>query len=167
MDGLTVYVKEELYFTSELSLETSEDSYQCYRLDSFSVSLFSPSVILFFVHTFWFLVVFHLAQTRFSQSISSCNVFVIADFYVHYKDCLTDSDVTKRSYSDCQLSYLDPWLSCSLSCCFGYIFSSDLSIWTAVAFPSLRNFYHVPISVFIELSLNSKSRGWSTLLHSF
>ena len=43
MHGLAVYIKEELPFACNLSLENSEDSYLCFRLDLLhSVSYFFP-----------------------------------------------------------------------------------------------------------------------------
>ena len=43
MNGLAVYIKEELPFACNLSLENSEDSYLCFRLDLLhSVSYFFP-----------------------------------------------------------------------------------------------------------------------------
>ena len=58
MHGLTVYVKEQLPFPRDLSLENSADSYLCFRLAILhSVSyFFFPLSITFFIseHAFWF-----------------------------------------------------------------------------------------------------------------
>ena len=54
MHGLTVYVKEELPFVCDLSLENSADSYLCFRL----VLLHSVSYILCLYAQFF--ILFHL-----------------------------------------------------------------------------------------------------------
>ena len=49
-------------------------------------------------------------------------------------------------------------LSLSLSCRFRFI-SSDASICSTMAFPPLKNFNHVAVSVSIDLPSNSKQDG--------
>ena len=122
MHCLAVYVKEELPFAQDLSLQNSADSYLCCRLALLhSVSYFfflywSPSSSL--------CMVFDSISSNIDEVLSinpSANVFVFGDFNVHHKDWLTYSGGTDRPgelcYNFCmsndQLSYADPrlWLS--------------------------------------------------------
>ena len=93
--GLSVYVKEGLPFTQDLSLENSADSYLCFRLALLhSVSYFfflyrSPSSAL--------CTVFDSISSNIDEVLSinpSANVFVFGDFSVHHKDWLTYSGGT-------------------------------------------------------------------------
>ena len=95
MHGLIVYVKEELPFARDLSLENSADSYLCFRLALLhSVSYFfflyrSPSSAL--------CTVFDSISSNIDEVPSinpSANVFVFGDFNVHHKDWLTYSSGT-------------------------------------------------------------------------
>ena len=90
MHSLTVYVKEELPFAQDLSLENSADSYLCFRLALLhSVSYFfflywSPSSSL--------CMVFDSISSNIDEILSidpSANVFVFGDFNTHHKDWLT------------------------------------------------------------------------------
>ena len=92
MHGLAIYVKKELPFAWDLSLETSADSHLCFWLALlYSVSHFffpyqSPSSSLCVDEVLW---------------INPCdNVFVFGDF-VHHKDWLTYSGGTSRSGELC------------------------------------------------------------------
>ena len=85
--GLAVYVKEGLPFTWDLSRESSEDSYLCFRLALLhSVSYFfflyrSPSSAL--------CTVFDSISSNIDEVLSinpSANVFVFGDFSVYHKD---------------------------------------------------------------------------------
>ena len=121
MHGLRVYVKEQLPFARDLSLENSTDSYLCFWL-----------ALLHSVSYFFFIIDLRLcAQFVFSISANidkvlsinpSANVFVVGDFNIHHKAWLTYSGGTdwpgelcylKLPYSDGQLSYSYPrlWLS--------------------------------------------------------
>ena len=84
--GLAVYVKEELHFARDLSLENSADSYLCFRLALLRLSYF------------FFLYRSPSSLSRVFDSISSnidevhsinplAHVFVFGDFNVHHKDC--------------------------------------------------------------------------------
>ena len=95
--GLAGYVKEELPFARELSLENSAGSYLHFRLASLhSVSYFfflyrSPSSSLS--------TVFDSISSSTDEVLStnpSANAFVFGDFNVHHKDCLTYSGGTDR-----------------------------------------------------------------------
>ena len=97
MHGPTVYVKEELCFAWDLSLENSAVSYLCFRLALLhSVSYFfflyqSPSSSL--------CTVFDSISSNIDEVLSinpSANVFVFGDFNVHLKDWLTYSGGTDR-----------------------------------------------------------------------
>ena len=97
MHGPTAYVKEGLSSARDLSLETSADSYICFRL-----------VLLHSVSYFFFLYWSRsLSLCRFFDSISSnideaftinpsAGVFVLVDFNVHLKDCLNHFGGTDR-----------------------------------------------------------------------
>ena len=97
MDGLAVYVKEELPFARDLSLENSADSYLCFGLALLhSVSYFfflyrSPSSAL--------CTVFDSISSNIDEVISinpSANVFFFGDFNIHHKDWLTHSGETDQ-----------------------------------------------------------------------
>ena len=84
MKGLTVYVKEGLPFTRDLSLENSAESYLCFRLALLhSVSYFfflycSPSSSL--------CTVFVSISSNIDEVLSinpSANLFVFGDFNIH------------------------------------------------------------------------------------
>ena len=84
MHGLTVFVKEGLPFAWDLSLESSADSYLCFRLTLLhSLSYFfflyqSPSLTL--------CTVFYSVSSKIDEVLSinpSVNVFVFGDFNVH------------------------------------------------------------------------------------
>ena len=93
--GLAVYIKEELPFGHNLSLENSADSYLCFGLALLhSVSYFfflyrSPSSAL--------CTAFDSISSNIDEVLSinpSANVFVFGDFNVHHKDWLTYSSGT-------------------------------------------------------------------------
>ena len=107
MRRLAVYMKEDLPFVRDLSLENSADSYLCFRLALLhSVSYFfflyrSPSSSL--------CTVFDSISSNLDEVLSinpSANVFVFEDFNVHHEERLTYSGGTdrpgepKRPYSD-------------------------------------------------------------------
>ena len=86
MYGLAVYVKEGLPFAWDLSLESSEDSYLCFRLALLhSVSYFFflyrlPSSLLY--------TVFDSISSNIDEVLlisPSANVFVFGDFNVHHE----------------------------------------------------------------------------------
>ena len=95
MHGLAVYVKEGLPFARDLSLESSADSYLCFRLALLhSVSYFfflyrSPSSLC---------TVFDSISSNIDEVLSinpSANVFIFGNFKVHHKDWLTYSGGTE------------------------------------------------------------------------
>ena len=87
MHGLTVYVKEGISFARDLSLESSADSYLCFRL-----------ALLHAVSYFFFLYgspssalcrVFDSISSNIDEILSinpSANVFAFGDFNVHHND---------------------------------------------------------------------------------
>ena len=92
--GLAVYIKEELPFGHNLSLENSADSYLCFGLALLhSVSYFfflyrSPSALC---------TVFDSISSNIDEVLSinpSANVFVFGDFNVDHKEWLTYSGGT-------------------------------------------------------------------------
>ena len=170
MHGLAVYVKEGLPVARDLSLENYADSYLCFRLALLhSVSYFfflyrSPSSSL--------CTVFDSISSNIDEVLSinpSANVFVFGDFNVHHKDWLTYSGETDRPGELCyefsisinltQMVNFPTWIvdcdshSPALSDLF---ISSDASICSTMAFPSLGNSDHVAVSVSIDFLINSK-----------
>ena len=98
MHGLTVYVKEELPFSRDLSLESSEDSYLCFRM-----ALLHAVCYFFFLYrssSSSLCTVFDSISSNLHEVLlinPSANVFVFGDFNVHHKDWLTYSGGTDRS----------------------------------------------------------------------
>ena len=93
--GLAVYVKEGLRFARDLFLESSADSYVCFRLALLhSVSYFfflsrSPSSAL--------CTAFDSISSNIDEALSinpSPDVFVFGDFNIHHKGWLTYSGGT-------------------------------------------------------------------------
>ena len=86
MHGLSVYVKEELPFTQDLSLENSADSYLCFRLALLhSVSYF---IFLYQLPSSSLCTVFDSISSNIHEALSiklSANVFVFGDFNDHHK----------------------------------------------------------------------------------
>ena len=106
MFGLAVYVKEELPFTWDFSLENSANSYLCFRMALFhSVSYFfslyrSPSPTSC---TTFYSISSNIYEVLFINP--SSNVFVFGDFNVHHKDWLTCSGGTDRSGELCYIFF--------------------------------------------------------------
>ena len=169
MHGVTFYVKEELPFAQDLSLENSADSYLCFRLALLhSVSYFfflyqSPSSTL--------CTVIDSISSTIDEVLSintSANVFVFGDFNVHHKDWLTYSSGTDRLGELCynfsisnDLAQLVNFPTRIPDCDFHspallHLFlSSDASICSAMAFPPLKNSDYVVVSVSIDFPTNS------------
>ena len=97
MHGLAVYVKEDLPFSWDLSLENFADSYLCIRLALLhSVSYF---FFLYRSPSFSLCTVFDSISSNIDEVLwinPSANVFVFGDFNVHHKDWLTYSGGTDR-----------------------------------------------------------------------
>ena len=95
MDGLAVYVKEELPFAWGLSLENSADSYLCFWLALLhSVSYF---FLLYWSPSLSFCTVFDSISSNIDEVLwinPSANVFVFGDLDVYHKDWLNDSGGT-------------------------------------------------------------------------
>ena len=119
MHDLAVYLKERLLFAQDLSLESSDDSYLCFRL----VSLHSISY-LFFLHqslssslcTVFDAVLFDIGEVLSLNP--SANMFVLGDFKIHPKDWLIFSGRTNRL----------------IKLCYNFSFSNDLT--QMVSFPT-------------------------------
>ena len=88
--GLAVYVKEELHFAQDLSLENSADSYLCFRLDLLnSVSYF---VFLFRSPSSSLCTISDSITCKIDEVLlmnPSANVFVFGGFNLHQKTWLT------------------------------------------------------------------------------
>ena len=164
MFGLAVYVKEELPFTWDLSLENSANSYLCFRMALFhSVSYFfslyrSPSPTSC---TTFYSISSNIYEVLF---INPSSVFVFGDFNVHHKDWLTCSGGTDGLVNSTiiflsQMTLLR-WLTFLLRsqtdshspALLDFFLSSDASICSAMAFPPLGNSDHVVVSVSIEFA---------------
>ena len=161
MHGLAVYVKEGLPFQQDLSLENSMDSYLCFRL-----------ALLHSLSYFFFLyrsppsslgMVFDSISSNIDEVFSinpSANVFVFGDCNIHHKDWLTYSGGTDRPGELCynfsisnnltQIVNFSTWIpDCDSHspALLDLFLSSDASICSTMAFPSLGNSDHVVVSV--------------------
>ena len=170
MHGLAVYVKEDLPFACDLSLENSADSYLCFRLALLhSVSYFfflyrSPSLSLY--------TVFYSISSNIDEVLSinpSAIVFVFGDFNIHHKDWLTYSGGTDRPGEICfnfsihndftQIVNFPtgiPDCDSHSPSLLDLFISSDVSICSTMAFPPLGNSDHVVVSVSIDFPISSK-----------
>ena len=87
MYGLVVYVKEELPFARDLSLENSAYCYLCFRLAlRYSVFCF---FFLYRPHSLFWCKVFNAISSNIDEVLfinPSVNVFVFGDFNTHYKN---------------------------------------------------------------------------------
>ena len=105
-------------------------------------------------------------------SINPSAVFVLGDFDVHHKDCLTYSSGTDTSSELCNnfsisndLTKMVNFPTCILACdshspaLFDLFFSSDVSICSTMAFPPLGSSDHVVFSVCIDYSWYLWSNG--------
>ena len=120
--GLSVYVKEGLPFTQDLSLENSADSYL------FSTGFTSLSLLYFSS------IGALLSNIDEVHSINpSANVFVFGDFDIYLRDWLTYSSGTDQPGELCYVSMSNdltqmvnfpiPISNCdSQSCSFGFIY---------------------------------------------
>ena len=169
MNGLAFYVKEGLSFALNEALENSVDSYLYLRLPLLH------SVSYFFFH---YRSLSSSLSTVFDSSLSSIdevlsinpvvNVFVFGFFDVHHKDWLTYSGGTnrpcelrynfylKQPNSDGSLSCSDPRLHSQSLALLDFFVSSDASISSTMAFPTLGNSDHLLVSIFIDFSSNSR-----------
>ena len=170
MHGLAVYVKEDLPFARDLSLENSADSYLYFQLALLhSVSYFfflyqSPPSLLY--------TVFDSISSNITEILSinpSANVFVFGDFNVHHKDWLTYSGGTDRPGEVCYNFSISnnltqivnfptriPDCDSHSPALLNLVISSDASICSTMAFPPLENSDHVVVSVSIDVPINSK-----------
>ena len=168
--GLAVYVKEGLPFARDLSLENSVDSYLCFRLALLhSVSYFfflyrSPSSGL--------CTAFDSISSNTDEILSinlSTNVFVFGDFNVHHKDWLTYSGGTDQPGEFCYSFSISNDLTqmvdfpARIPDCDSHnpapldlFISSDASICSTTAFPTLGDSDHVVVSVSIDFPTNSQ-----------
>ena len=159
MHGLVVYVKKELPFARDLSLENSASSYLCFRLAlPHTVSYFfflyrSPSSLL--------CTTFDSISSNIDEVLSmnpSANVFVFGDFDIYHKDYLTyssgidrpgelyynfsiSSDLTQIVNFPSWFSDFDSYSPALLDLCLSF----DASIYSTKAFPSLKNSDHVVV----------------------
>ena len=164
MHGLAVYVKEELPSAGNLSLENSADSYLCFQL-----ALLHAVSYLFFLYrspSSSLCTVFDSISSNIDEVLSinpSANVFVFGDFNVHHKDWLTYSGGTDRPGELCynfsisndltQMVNFATWIPDSDShstALLDLFLSSDASICSTMAFPTLGNSDHVVVSVSID-----------------
>ena len=167
MHDLTVYVKEELPFAQDLSLENSADSFLCFRL----ALLHSVSYFLFLYWSpclsLW--MVFDSISSNIDQVLSinpSANAIVFGDLKVHHKDWIIYSCGTDRSGGLCYNFLISnnltqmvnvhtriPGCGSQSLALFDFFLSFDASIYSAVAFTPLGNSNHVAASVSIEFPL--------------
>ena len=97
MHGFAIYVKEGLPAAWDLLLEKSTNSYLCFCL----ALLHSVSYFFFFYRlpSLSLCKVFDAVSPNINEVLlinPSANMFVLGDFNIHHKDCLTYSDRTDR-----------------------------------------------------------------------
>ena len=168
--GPAVYVKDRLPFARDLSLDNCADSYLCFRLALLhSVSYF---FFLYRSSSSSLCTVFDSISFNIDEVLSiklSTNGFVLGDFNVHHKDWLTYSGGTDRSGELCNSFSISNDLTQMVNFptripdCDSYssdlldlFISSDASISSTTAFPSLGNSDHVIVSVSIDFPPNSQ-----------
>ena len=167
---VTVYVKEGLPFARDISLENSADSYLCFRLALLhSVSYFvfiyqSPSASL------W--TIFDYISSNIDEVLSikpSATIFVFEDFKVHHKDWLTYSGGTDRPAELCYNFSISndliqmvnfptriPDCDSHNPALLDLFISSETSICSTMAFPTLGSSDHIVVSVSIDFPSNSQ-----------
>ena len=175
MHGLAVYVKEDLPFAQDLSLENSADSYLCFRL----ALLHSVSYFFFNYRSLSssLCTVFYSISSNIDEVLSfnpSADVFLFGDFNVHHKGWVTYSGGTDKPGELCynfsisnnliQIVNFPTWIpDCDSHspALLDLFISSDASICSTMAFPPLGNSDHVA-SVSNDFPINSKQ---DTLFH--
>ena len=170
MHGLPVHVEKGLPSARDLPLENPADSYLCFRL-----------ALLQSMSNFFFLyrsassslgAVFDSISFNINEVLSlnpSANVFVFGDFNVHHKDWLAYSGGTDRSGEPSynfsishDLTQMVNFRTRILDCdshslaLLDLFLSSDVSIYSTMAFPPLGNSDHVFVSVSIDFPSNSQ-----------
>ena len=168
--SLAVYVKEDLSFAQDLSLENSVDCYLCFQLALLhAVSFFfflyrSPSSSLCMVFGSVSSNIDLIVSSNKVLSINrSANFFVLGDFNVYHKDWLTYSGGTDQpgelyynfsiSNGLTQMVNLPtqiPDCDSHSPALLDLFISSDASICSAMAFPPLGDFDHVVVLVSID-----------------
>ena len=169
MHGLAVYVKEELPFAEDLSLENFTDSYLCFQLALLhSVSYFfflyrSPSSSLCMVYPI---------STNIDEVPSintSAYVFVSGDFNIHHQVWLNYSGGTDTPSELCYNFSISNDLTQMVNfptripdcdshspALLDLFISSNASICSTMAFPLLENSDHVAVAITIDFRSNSK-----------
>ena len=164
MHGLSVYVKEELPFAQDLSLENSADSYLCFRLALLhSVSYF---IFLYQLPSSSLCTVFYSISSNIHEVLSiklSANVFVFGDFNDHHKGWLTYSGETDSFGELCYNFSVSNDLTQMINfptripdcdsqspALLDLFLSSYASISSAMVFSSLGNSDHVAVSVYFD-----------------
>ena len=164
MHVLAVYVKEELPFAWDLSLENSGNSYLCFQ-----------QALLHSVFYFFFLyrspssalcTVFDSISSNIDEVLSinpSANVFVFGDFNVHHKGWLTCSSGTDQPGELCHNFSISNDLTQMVNfptripdcdshspALLDFFLSFDASICSTMPFPPLGISDHVVVSVSID-----------------
>ena len=171
MHCLAVYVKEGLSFARDLSLENSADSYLCFRL-AFRLNSVSYFFFLYRSPSSSLSTVYDSVSSNIDEVLSintSGNVFVFRDFNVHHKHWLNYSGGTDRHGELCYNFSISKDLTQIVNfptripdcdshspALLDLFISSDASICSTMAFPSLGNSDHVVVSVSIDFPINSK-----------
>ena len=158
MHGLAVYVKERIPFARDLSLEKSAESYLCFRLAYFAQCLTSFSSIDHLLRLCaWLLILFHLTYMRFSQSTLQLICFPLETLTSIIRTGLPIlvelMDLVNSVIIFLSQTNLLRWLTFLLvyhSALLDLFISSDASICSTMAFPSLGNSDHVVVSVSID-----------------
>ena len=170
MHGLPVYLKEGPPF----AWENSADSYLCFWL-----TLLQPVTYFFLLYrspSSSLCIVFDSIWSNIDQVLSinlSANVFIFWKFNVNHKDWLTNSGGTDRPGETCYNFSISnnltqmvnfptriPGCGSPSPALLDLFISSDASICSTMAFPSLWNSDHVVVSVSVDFPSYSQ---WDAL----
>ena len=170
MHFLGVYVKEGLPFAQDLSLESSADSYICFRL----ILLRSLSYFFFLYrsNSSTLCTVIYSVSSNIDEVLlinPSANDFVFGNFNVHHKDWFTYSPGTDQPGELCYDFSISNGLTQMVNFptripdCYSdrpalldSFLSSDASICSIMSFPPLGNSDHFVISISIDFPSNSQ-----------
>ena len=170
MHGLTVYVKEELPFTRDLSLENSAGSYFCFQLALLhSVSYF---FILYRLLSSCLCTVLDSILSNIDEVLSITHLLMI--FSLETLTSITRTglpilveliDLVNSVTTFLSQKTLLRWVTFLLASqtvilivllCWIFFFFSDASICSVMVFPPLGNSDHVVVSVSIDFPSNSQ-----------
>ena len=179
MHGLAVYVKEQLPFVWDLSLENSADSCLCLR-----VALLHSGSYFFFLcwSPLSLCMVFNAVSSNIDEILlinPSANVFVFGNWNIHHTECLTYSGRTDRLVNSViisngliQIALRMVNFPTQIPDCYSHspalldiFLSSDASIYSTMAFLFIGKFWSCGCVSFHWLFIKLKM-GCPTSWHS-